>query len=84
VFSHFVDEQDLLKIGLLELYRSVKQRPKPYNTKLQFVEFERICGSLQQQKAGAESISIDSDSASDISDALGKAMPLKYLTDDRL
>jgi hypothetical protein len=83
-FSHLVDGQDLLKIGLLEPYRSVKQRPKPYNTKLQFVDFERICGSLQQQKARAESISIDLDSASDISDVLGKAMPLKYLTDDGL
>jgi hypothetical protein len=47
VSLHLVDGQELLRIGLLEIYRSIKQRPEPYNTTLRFVEFEIIGGSLQ-------------------------------------
>jgi hypothetical protein len=47
-FPNLVDGQDLLRISLLEIYRSIKQHLEPYNTKLRFVEFEIIGGSLQQ------------------------------------
>ena len=44
---HLVDGQVLLRIGLLEIYRPIKQRQEPYNTKIWFVEFEVIGGSLE-------------------------------------
>jgi hypothetical protein len=44
---HLVDGQVLLRIGLLEIHRPIKQRQEPYNTKLWFVEFEVIGGSLE-------------------------------------
>lgn len=47
VSPHLVDGQVLLRIGLLEIYRPIKQRQEPYNTKLWFVEFEVIGGSLE-------------------------------------
>jgi len=49
-FSHLVDGQDLLKIGPLKLYRSVKQRPKPYNTKLQFVNLREYVALYNSKK----------------------------------
>jgi hypothetical protein len=47
VSPHLVDGQVLLRIGLLEIDRPIKQRQEPYNTKLWFVEYEVIGGSLE-------------------------------------
>lgn len=45
-----MDGQDLLRISLLEIYRSIKQHPEPYNTKLRFVELEIIVALYNSKK----------------------------------